>query len=87
MPLQVAPVHVVGKSVVGGEKEMDGIEFVGLREGRSHVREGPVELTGGGVGGLALSPPGARHGADVPQALAVRGGSSDVSPRLLETFL
>ena len=87
MPLQVAPVHVVGKSVVGGEKEMDGIEFVGLREGRSHVREGPVELTGGGVGALDLPPPGPRHGADVPQPLGVGRGSSDVSSCLLETFL
>ena len=59
---------------------MDGIEFVGLRQGRSHVGEGPVELTGGGGGALALPPPGPRHGADVPQSLGVGRGSSDVSP-------
>ena len=87
MPLQVAPVHVVGKSVVGGEKEMDRIEFVGLRQGCSHVRERPVELTGGVVGALDLPPPGPRHGADVPQPLGVGRGSSDVSSCLLETFL
>ena len=58
MPLEIAPVHIVGKSVVGGEKEMDGIELVCLRQGRSHVGEGPVELTGGGVGGLVRSAPG-----------------------------
>ena len=37
---------------------MDGIEFVRFRQGGRHVREGPVELTGGGGGGGCLSPPG-----------------------------
>ena len=66
---------------------MDGIEFVRFREGSRHVREGPVELTGGGGRGGVLSAPGPRHGADIPQSLGVGGGSSDVSPGLLETFL
>ena len=59
---------------------MDGIELVRLRQGGGHVGEGPVELTGGGGGALVLPPPGSRHGADVPQALGVGRGSSDVSP-------
>ena len=66
---------------------MDRIEFVCFRQSGRHVREGPVELTGGGVGALDLPPPGPRHGADVPQALGVGRGSSDVSSCLLETFL
>ena len=59
---------------------MDGIELVRLRQGGGHVGKGPVELTGGGGGALALPPPGPRHGADVPQSLGVGRGSSDVSP-------
>ena len=65
---------------------MDRIEFVCFRQSGRHVREGPVELTGG-VGGGVPSPPGPRYRADIPQSLGVGGGSSDVSPCLLETFL
>ena len=81
MSLQVAPVHVVGKPVVGGEEKVDGIELGSLGQGGRHVGEGLVEVVVGVVPGPALL-----DRADAPQSLGVGGGSSYIS-LVVETFL
>ena len=78
VPLKVASVHIVRKSVVGGEKQVDGVELAVLGQGCRHVREGLVEGAGGGRPASTVI-----HCAEVPQSLAVGRGSSNVS----ETFL
>lgn len=74
MPFQVAPVHVVGKPVVGCQEKVNGIELWSLGKGGRHVWEGLVEVVGCVVPG-----PGLLDRADAPQPLGVSGGSSNVS--------